>query len=145
MGWAFGQDFPSKPITVVVGYPPGGDTDAMARLFSEKLAARLKQPVIIDNKPGAGTTIANNLVGRAAADGYTLLFTPNSFTIAQLVMKIPASAGYDVLDPRTAKQHVHFGWYEVRLRRQGEGWQMARKKVHLQNDLAPGERPAVPS
>ncbi len=98
MGAAFAQGYPNKPITVIVGYPPGGDTDAMARLFSEKLAARLAQPVIIENKPGAGTTIANSLVGRAAADGYTLLFTPNSFTIAQLVMKVSGPTVYDVLD-----------------------------------------------
>lgn len=98
IGTAFAQGYPNKPITVIVGYPPGGDTDAMARLFSEKLAARLAQPVIIENKPGAGTTIANSLVSRAAADGYTLLFTPNSFTIAQLVMKVSGSTRYDVLD-----------------------------------------------
>lgn len=98
IGTAFAQGYPNKPITVIVGYPPGGDTDAMARLFSEKLAARLAQPVIIENKPGAGTIIANSLVSRAAADGYTLLFTPNSFTIAQLVMKVSGSTRYDVLD-----------------------------------------------
>lgn len=97
IGTALAQGYPSKPITVVVGYPPGGDTDAMARLFSEKLAARLAQSVVIENKPGAGTTIANSLVSRAAADGYTLLFTPNSFTIAQLVMKVSAPTAYDVL------------------------------------------------
>lgn len=97
-GTVYAQNYPAKPITVVVPYPPGGDTDAMARLFSEKLSTRLKQPVIVENKPGAGTTIGNSYVSRAVADGYTLLFTPNSFTIAQLVMKVSSASSYDVLD-----------------------------------------------
>lgn len=91
-------EYPSKPITVVVSYPPGGDTDAIARLFAEKLSTRVKQPVIIDNRPGAGGAIGNNWVGRAANDGYTLLFTPNPFTTAPPVMKLSPAASYDVLN-----------------------------------------------
>jgi tripartite-type tricarboxylate transporter receptor subunit TctC len=95
---AFAQAaYPAKPITVVVSYPPGGDTDAIARLFAEKLGQRLKQPVVIENKPGAGGALGNNYVSRAANDGYTLLFTPNPFTTAPLVMKLSPSASYDVL------------------------------------------------
>jgi tripartite-type tricarboxylate transporter receptor subunit TctC len=92
------QAYPAKNISVVVAYPPGGDTDATARMLSEKLAQRLKATVIIDNKPGAGGTVGNTFVGRAPADGYTLLFTPNPFTTAPMVMKLPASATYDVLN-----------------------------------------------
>jgi tripartite-type tricarboxylate transporter receptor subunit TctC len=92
------QAYPAKNISVVVAYPPGGDTDATARMLSEKLAHRLKATVIIDNKPGAGGTVGNTFVGRAPADGYTLLFTPNPFTTAPMVMKLPASATYDVLN-----------------------------------------------
>ncbi|UUE94357.1 Bug family tripartite tricarboxylate transporter substrate binding protein [Comamonas thiooxydans] len=91
------ESYPSKPITVIVSYPPGGDTDAIARLFADKLSRRLKQTVLIDNRPGAGGAIGNGMVGRARADGYTLLFTPNPFTTAPLVMRLSGAASYDVL------------------------------------------------
>lgn len=97
VGNSFAQSWPAKPISIVVGYPPGGDTDAIARLFAEKLAMHLKQSVIVDNRPGAGGTVGNSFVGHANPDGYTLLFTPNPFTTAPLVMKGAASASYDVL------------------------------------------------
>ncbi len=91
------SNWPSKPITIVVSYPAGGDTDAMARLYAEKLQARLGQPVIVDNKPGASGIIGNAYVAKAQPDGYTLLLTPNSIAIAQLVVKTSPSSGYDVL------------------------------------------------
>jgi tripartite-type tricarboxylate transporter receptor subunit TctC len=97
--------YPTKPITIVVSYPAGGDTDAMARLFAEKLSARLGQSVIVDNRPGAGGTVGNTYVGRAAPDGYTLLFTPNPFTTAPLVMKLGAAASYDVVNGFTPVIH----------------------------------------
>lgn len=94
---AFAQAYPEKPITLVVSYPPGGDTDAMARLYAEKLAQRLKQTVIVENKPGAGGTVGNTAVNRAKADGYTLLFTPNPFTTAPQILKLSPAASYDPL------------------------------------------------
>jgi tripartite-type tricarboxylate transporter receptor subunit TctC len=71
----FAQGFPSKPITVVVGFPPGGGADTVTRIVTEKMSQILGQPIIVDNKPGAGTTLASNHVVRAAADGHTLLVT----------------------------------------------------------------------
>ena len=90
--------YPNHAITVVVSYPPGGDTDAIARLFADKLSQRLHQPVVVENRAGAGGTVGNSYVGRAPADGYTLLFTPNPFTTAPMVMKLPPSNSYDVLN-----------------------------------------------
>ncbi len=96
-GTALAQAFPSKPITLVVAYPPGGDTDAMARIYADKLSARLGQPVVVENRPGAGGTVGNRFVSRAEPDGYTLLFTPNPFTSAPMVLGLTPQASYDVL------------------------------------------------
>jgi tripartite-type tricarboxylate transporter receptor subunit TctC len=96
---AFAQGgWPGKTITIVVSYPPGGDTDAVARLFAEKLQARLGQPVIVDNRAGASGTIGNAFVGKAAPDGYTLLLTPGTFSSAPVVLKAGAGVRYDVLN-----------------------------------------------
>ncbi|MBL1379271.1 Bug family tripartite tricarboxylate transporter substrate binding protein [Zobellella iuensis] len=90
--------YPSKPVSIVVSYPPGGDVDAIARLFADKLTGRLGQPVIVENRPGAAGTIGNSYVSRARADGHTLLFTPNTFTTAPLVMALPKESRYDILN-----------------------------------------------
>ncbi|MGQ3001433.1 MAG: Bug family tripartite tricarboxylate transporter substrate binding protein [Hydrogenophaga sp.] len=97
-GGAAAQAYPEKTISLVVAYPPGGDSDATARLFAEKLSQRLKQPVIVDNRPGAGGTVGNTYVSRAKPDGYTLLFTPNPFTTAPMVLKLAPNASYDALN-----------------------------------------------
>ncbi len=96
-GPALAQGYPSKPVTIVVAYPAGGDTDAMARLYAEKLSQRLGQPVIVDNRPGASGIIGSVHVAKSAPDGYTLILAPSTFAIAQFVLKTNAKAGYDVL------------------------------------------------
>lgn len=72
---ASADTYPSKPITMVVPFPPGGSTDVIGRLFAAKLGERLGQTVVIENKPGANTSIGAVAVARAAPDGYTLLIT----------------------------------------------------------------------
>jgi tripartite-type tricarboxylate transporter receptor subunit TctC len=67
------QAWPSKPIKLVVSYPPGGTVDAVARVIAPKLSIRLAQPVVVDNRAGAGGAIGGDLVAKSAADGYTLL------------------------------------------------------------------------
>ena len=67
------QAFPSKPLKIVVGFPPGAASDIIARTIGEKLALALGQPVVIDNKPGASTIIASEFVAKAPADGHTIL------------------------------------------------------------------------
>ncbi len=78
-------DFPLRPVTIIVPYAAGGGGDVLARLFAEKLKSRLGQPVLVDNKPGAGTLIGSEFVARAAADGYTLLLTTNTLLIAPIL------------------------------------------------------------
>jgi tripartite-type tricarboxylate transporter receptor subunit TctC len=110
-GWA--QAYPERPITVVVSYPPGGDTDAMARLYAEKLSQRLRQTVIVENRPGAGGTVGNTTALRARPDGYTLLFTPNPFTTAPQLLKLNPANSYDVLNG--FEPVILTGWQSVML------------------------------
>ncbi len=95
-GAAYAQAWPSKPITIVNGYPAGGDSDALARVYAEKLTGKLGQQVIVENRPGASGTIAASAVAKAPADGYTLLFVPSTFAIAQHTLKLNAQTAHDV-------------------------------------------------
>ena len=110
-GWA--QAYPERPITIVVSYPPGGDTDAMARLYGEKLSQRLRQTVIVENRPGAGGTLGNTTALRARPDGYTLLFTPNPFTTAPQLLKLNPASSYDVLNG--FEPVILTGWQSVMI------------------------------
>ena len=74
-------EYPERPIRMIVPFPPGGVTDVVARLIAEKLTADLGQQVIVDNKAGAGSVIGTDIVAKAPADGYTILFTTPGFTI----------------------------------------------------------------
>ena len=88
---AIAQTYPSKPIRIVLGFPPGGATDILSRDFAAKLGEELKQQVIIENKPGAGGTIGADLVANAPPDGYTLTIgTSSNHAIAvSLYKKLP--------------------------------------------------------
>lgn len=93
---AHSADFPVKPITLVVAYAPGGLGDALARTIAERLTVSLKQPVLVENKPGATGAIATKFVARANPDGYTLLLgQTGEIAINTAVMK---DAGYDPLN-----------------------------------------------
>ncbi len=75
------QSYPSRPIRMLVGYPPGGGTDIIARLMAQYLQPRLGQPVIVENRPGAGGNIASEQTVRAVADGYTIMMAANTIAI----------------------------------------------------------------
>ncbi len=85
---ATAQDYPARPITIIVPYVSGGTTEISARLLGQRLEARLGKPVLVENKPGAGTVIGTTAVARAAPDGYTLLMaTPTPMAINVSVYK----------------------------------------------------------
>jgi tripartite-type tricarboxylate transporter receptor subunit TctC len=77
-GTASAQSYPSRPIRVIVPQPPGGGTDIVARVVSDKLSQQLNQQVIVDNRVGAGTVVGTDLAAKAAPDGYTLLMGLNA-------------------------------------------------------------------
>ena len=79
---AVAQQYPTKPIKLILPFPTGGATDVMSRILAEKLTPRLGQTVIVENKPGAGTMLASEYVAKAPADGYTLLMAASSLVIA---------------------------------------------------------------
>ena len=91
------QAFPSKPVRMIVGFPPGGGTDILARIVAQKLSDAWGQAVVVENRPGASATIAAAAVAQAPADGYTLSMgqlTPNAIAPA-LMAKLPYNASRD--------------------------------------------------
>ena len=90
---AHAQTYPARPIHLVVGFAPGGAADFVARTLAEPLGRSLGQPVVIDNKPGAGSSIAAEFVAKSAPDGYTMLIaSPSSILVNPLINKQP---GFD--------------------------------------------------
>jgi tripartite-type tricarboxylate transporter receptor subunit TctC len=89
---AWAQTFPTKSVTIIVPFPPGGTTDVLARTIGQKLSEMWKQPVVIDNRAGAGATIGASVVAKANPDGHTLLMGAVHHTIASSVY---ASLPYD--------------------------------------------------
>lgn len=86
---ALGQDFPSKPVHIVVPNPPGGTVDVVARAVQQGLGPSLGQPVVVDIKPGGNNIIGTEMVARAAADGHTILMGGTHVTINPLMRKLP--------------------------------------------------------
>ncbi len=86
--------YPEKPIRIVVPFPPGGGVDIVARSVAEKLSPRLGQPIFVDNKPGAGTTIGTEAAAKSAPDGYTLLVGPIGGQA--IVLLLHKNLGFDI-------------------------------------------------
>ncbi|MFN0300928.1 MAG: Bug family tripartite tricarboxylate transporter substrate binding protein [Burkholderiales bacterium] len=93
---AAAQDWPSKPVRVVVPFPPGGSVDPLARLVSARLSVTLKQQFVVENRPGAGGSIGTALAAKAPADGYTFLFVFDSHGVNQaLIANLPYDTAKD--------------------------------------------------
>jgi len=89
-----GQGWPNKPIRMLVGFPPGGPTDVVARLVSDKVSAQIGQRIVIDNRPGAAGNIAVEILTKANADGHTLLYSSNAIALSP---GLYSKLGYDPL------------------------------------------------
>ena len=130
IGSAAALDYPTRPVRWVVGYPPGGATDIIARLIGHRLSEKLGQQFVIENKPGAGNNIATEAVVNAEPDGYTvLLVNPANYInaslyanlkfnfvrdIAPLMLRINAGAySFEVANPR--HQHECKIWRDIPL------------------------------
>src|SRR4051794_22669333 len=87
---ALGQDYPTRPVRVIVPFSPGGAVDGPMRIIAQELSKRWGQQVVVDNRPGAGATIGTDVVAKSAPDGYTLLLASQTNAIAaSLYRKLP--------------------------------------------------------
>ena len=86
MGPAQAQDYPVRPVRAIVGFAAGGQIDAITRIVTAKMSENLKQPIIVENRPGAGSSIATELVARSTPDGYTVYFATNSVGVNHILM-----------------------------------------------------------
>jgi tripartite-type tricarboxylate transporter receptor subunit TctC len=102
---AFAQPYPSKPIRIVVPYPPGGFNDTLGRTLAAKFTEAWGQPAVVDNKPGANTVIGTDFVAKAAPDGYTLLIVAFPFAVTPSLLK---NMPYD-----TVKDFAPIAWAAV--------------------------------
>ncbi len=103
---AWGQDYPTKTVRLIVGFPAGGGSDIVARIIAQKLGAELGQTAIVENRPGASANIASELVAKAAPDGYTLLFGNSSLAISPAVFrKLAYSPTRDLVPISMASQY----------------------------------------
>jgi len=96
---ALAQDgFPSRPVRLVVGFVPGGATDISARAMAPKMSEVLGQPVVVENRPGAGSNLASEMVARAPADGHTILLaTLGALVISPMIMRLPVDPARDLV------------------------------------------------
>src|SRR5205823_1367295 len=103
------QQYPAKPVRLVVPFAPGGGSDFTARLIAQRLGERMGQTFIVENKPGAGGNLGAEQVVRAAADGYTLLLISASYTVNPSVYKL----SFDAINDITPIVQVSGGPYVV--------------------------------
>ena len=104
---AVAQNFPSKLIRIIVPFTPGGSNDVVAREIATGLQERLKQTVVVENKPGGGGVIAYHFVAKSPPDGYIMLIAPASFTMGPHLSKQPAlQSGHRIRPDRSGRRRA---------------------------------------
>ena len=86
-GLAFAQGYPSRPLKLVTPFPPGGSADVIARLTAQKLAENMRQPVVIDNRAGAGGLVGTEYAAKQPPDGYTLVLITGAYPVQTAMLK----------------------------------------------------------
>jgi tripartite-type tricarboxylate transporter receptor subunit TctC len=109
------QTYPSRPVRFMVGSPPGGQLDIIARLIGQWLSERLGQPIIVDNRPGAGTNLATEAVVRAPADGHMLLLASATAAINATLYDNLSSISLAILRRSPASTAFRSSWKCIRL------------------------------
>ena len=102
------QNYPNRPIKMVVPFPAGGTTDVVARLIAQRMSESMGQPVVVDNRAGAGGSIGADLVAKAAPDGYTILMHNLTFPLSSVAQTL---AGISPFNPDTAFEGVSIAVY----------------------------------
>lgn len=97
LGTVSAQQYPSKPLRVLLPYPPGGSTDTFTRIITQKLSEALGQPVVVDNRPGGNTIIGTDLAAKAPADGYTFVLVASTYAINPSLFKLPYDPNKDLI------------------------------------------------
>ena len=109
---AAAQAYPSRPINFIVPFTPGSGPDIVARLLGQKLSERWKQPVVVDNKPGASGNIGADLVAKSQPNGHTLIVTPNTFALAPVLYK---NIAFDPIGDFAAVGKIAVGNYALTI------------------------------
>jgi hypothetical protein len=134
-GGAFGQPYPSKPIRIVVPFVAGGAVDALARMVGAKLSESLGQPVIVENRPGAGGNVAADAVAKSPPDGYTILQNTNGQAISPSIYRsLPFDVVRDFI-PVTQLVASHAGGKPEAWGHLGPGTDRAREGQAQQSQL----------
>jgi len=97
LGTVSAQQYPSKPIRVLLPYPPGGSTDTFTRIITQRLSESLGQPVVVDNRPGGNTIIGTELAAKAPADGHTFILVASTYAINPSLFKLPYDPNKDLI------------------------------------------------
>jgi tripartite-type tricarboxylate transporter receptor subunit TctC len=135
------QEYPAKPVRIIIGFPPGGATDLVSRLMAPKYAGLLKQQFIVDNRPGANGVIGSDLAAKAAPDGYTIhLATVGSLVLSPSTGKVPYDPFKDFapISQAVALQNIFIVHPNLPARTLKELIALARAKPGALNFASPG-------